>query len=177
MADELNNLRARLAAAEARAKEAERADWTVDDSVVAGRILTNLGFSVDASLEPFADQRRDRIAAIICKAREATDLATLGKAMREAQRAYWNVPRPKTERAVAMWDAEAAFDAALAQAGDRTDASHGYAIVPKEPTAAMLEAVWSLRASNGGDATRACYAALLEAAQSGDRKEERDDAE
>lgn len=39
--------------------------WTVDASVLAGRILSHLGYSTSPSLELGADERRDRIAAII----------------------------------------------------------------------------------------------------------------
>jgi len=40
-------------------------DWTVDDTETAGEILTMLGIGCDASKEPGADWRRDKIAKII----------------------------------------------------------------------------------------------------------------
>lgn len=45
-------------------------DWTVEDSHTAREILSYLGIGSDASLEPGADRRRDKVAAIICAARE-----------------------------------------------------------------------------------------------------------
>lgn len=42
-------------------------DWTVDDSLTAREILAYLGIGSDASLEPFADRRRDHIAKLIQK--------------------------------------------------------------------------------------------------------------
>lgn len=39
----------------------------------------------------------------------------------------------------------------------------GWKLVPEEPTDEMLAAVWSLRSSNGGHGTLACYEAMLAA--------------
>lgn len=42
-------------------------DWTVDDSLTARGILDYLGIGSDASLEPYADRRRDQVAKLIQK--------------------------------------------------------------------------------------------------------------
>ena len=47
-------------------------DWTVDDTLTAREILNYLGIGSDASLEPFADRRRDHVAKIIQKRIAAT---------------------------------------------------------------------------------------------------------
>lgn len=49
----------------------EAQDWTVDTSVLAGRILSYLGIGSDCSLDPGADRRRDKIAAMITAWSEA----------------------------------------------------------------------------------------------------------
>lgn len=50
---------------------AEPANWPLDDTDTAGRILDYLGIGHEASREPGADRHRDRIAAMICADREA----------------------------------------------------------------------------------------------------------
>ena len=47
-------------------------DWTVDDTLTAREILDYLGIGSDASLEPYADRRRDAVAKIIQKRIVAT---------------------------------------------------------------------------------------------------------
>lgn len=51
-------------------------DFMVDDSILARRILTYLGRSGEASLEPGVDRHRDHIAGMICADREARALAS-----------------------------------------------------------------------------------------------------
>lgn len=50
-------------------------EFTVADSEAAAEILHYLGFSVEVSLEPFVDRRRDHVARII---RAAIDGAVFG---------------------------------------------------------------------------------------------------
>lgn len=51
----------------------EWGDWTVDDTDTAREIMNYLGYGDDASREPGADRRRDKIAAMI---RARIDAAT-----------------------------------------------------------------------------------------------------
>ncbi len=71
----------------------EAQDWTVDASVLAGQILNYLGIGTDASLEPYADRRRDRVARMLTAWREAREpsyadgFAAGAEAMRNAAQA------------------------------------------------------------------------------------------
>jgi hypothetical protein len=55
------------------AQRVEWGDWTVDDTDTAREIMNYLGYGSDASREPGADRRRDKIAAMI---RARIDAAT-----------------------------------------------------------------------------------------------------
>lgn len=60
-------------------------EWTVAVSELAGRILTDLGFGTCPSMEPGADPRRDRIAALIAGAQSAqsADVKRMVEALRK----------------------------------------------------------------------------------------------
>lgn len=51
-------------------------DWSVDCSILAGNILSYLGYSTVPSMEPGSDPRRDKVASMIAAAYEADDAAT-----------------------------------------------------------------------------------------------------
>ncbi len=71
--------------APAPAQHVEWGDWTVDDTDTAREILNYLGYGSDASREPGADRRRDKIAAMIC-ARIDAATAPAPEKQGEAQR-------------------------------------------------------------------------------------------
>ncbi len=68
------------------------------------------------------------------------------------------------ERPDASVAAEEPQAATWVAAGTVTVVPKGWRLMPLEPTPEILEAVWSLNASNGGDSTRVCYRAMLAAA-------------
>jgi hypothetical protein len=74
----------------------EAADWTVQDSQIAGHILLYLGIATDPSLEPYADRRRDKIASMIAGLREQTEREAIRKAAEVARNRYtqWRMPHP-----------------------------------------------------------------------------------
>lgn len=76
-------------------------DWTVDDTETAGEILTLLGIGCDASKEPGADWRRDKIAKMIRSriSQQDAELERLRLELAEAEkkfetadklRVFWN---------------------------------------------------------------------------------------
>lgn len=65
LSDELDGLRRIFEAMPAPAQHVEWGDWTVDDTDTARQILNYLGIGDDASREPGADRRRDKIAGMI----------------------------------------------------------------------------------------------------------------
>ncbi|MHB1642040.1 MAG: dATP/dGTP pyrophosphohydrolase domain-containing protein [Acidithiobacillus sp.] len=50
--------------------------WTVADTILARKILRNLGYATEPSMEPGADERVDRIANILADAKAETNLQT-----------------------------------------------------------------------------------------------------
>lgn len=87
-----NTSEERAVAAEARVAELEARlagedDWTVADTDTAREILNNLGIGDDASKEPGADHRRDRVAKII-RLRLDAAYRKGGEDMRERAAAY-----------------------------------------------------------------------------------------
>lgn len=67
------------------AAQPKSTEWPVRVSEVAGTILTELGFAVSPSLEPYADRRRDRIADIV----QAFVFAECEATLHSAQAAAW----------------------------------------------------------------------------------------
>lgn len=82
-ADDILGLGRRIAPYEPKADQPgvtvkSAGDWTVSDSEAARAILNYLGIGDDPSLEPGADRRRDKVAALICDARER-DACAIGR--------------------------------------------------------------------------------------------------
>ena len=73
-----------LSLSEARAGNERLRDFGGDAVDLAGRILENLGIGQDASKEPGADRRRDRIAAMVQRSFDAERFLSLRQAGAEA---------------------------------------------------------------------------------------------